>query len=86
MEEKGFLREIFNIVLIKWHIIAASVIVFGIVGLIYSFSKSPVYTAFTIVQVEEPINRRTFLEDLFLYGRPFQGRYGNGDNKVKKYC
>jgi len=70
MEEKGFLREIFNIVLIKWHIIAASIIVFGIVGLIYSFSKSPVYTAFSILQVEEPINRRTFLEDLFLYGRP----------------
>jgi tyrosine-protein kinase Etk/Wzc len=70
MEERTFFKEIFNIVLIKWHIIAASVIVFALVGLLYSFLKPPVYTAFTIVQVEEPINRRTFLEDLFLYGRP----------------
>jgi len=70
MEERNFFKEIFNILLIKWHIITSSVIVFGLVGLIYSFLKPPVYTAFSILQVEEPINRRTFLEDLFLYGRP----------------
>jgi len=70
MEEKAFFREIFNIIAVKWRIIASSVIVFVIVGLIYSFSKPPVYTAFSILQVEEPVNRRTLLEDLFLYGRP----------------
>ncbi len=70
MEERAFFREIFNIILLKWHIILSSVLIFGIVGLIYSFSKHPVYTAFSIIQVEEPVNRRTLLEDLFLYGRP----------------
>lgn len=70
MEERNFFSEIFNIFLIKWRPISASVIIFGAVGLIYSLSRKPVYTASCILQVEEPVNRRTLLEDLFIYGRP----------------
>lgn len=70
MEEKILFRELLGALRVKWYIIATSFGIFICLGFIYSFTKTPVYTAFTVLQVEEPINRKTLLEDLFIYGRP----------------
>lgn len=71
MGEKDIsLRELLNVVITKWHIIVLSFCVSLIVGSVYTFTRKVLFKAYVILQIEEPVSRKTLLEDLFIYGRP----------------